>query len=164
MSKLKGLEEVLEAAKTYEKLLKQYGTEEKMAKVFKELFVKHPDVKGVAWSQWAPYFNDGEACTFSVHDPSATLEEVTDEIAASLNICYGVSCDYDEETKEGARWYGGDVDDDHTFTEEETAKLDAFLKDFNTLKIEDLFERAFGGDSTILVTPNGIVIGQAEHD
>lgn len=30
------------------------------------LFEKHPEVKSVQWRQYTPYFNDGDACTFSV--------------------------------------------------------------------------------------------------
>jgi hypothetical protein len=158
----RGLQEVVAAAKAYQKLLKKYGTEEEMGKVFKELFAKHPDVKGVAWSQFAPYFNDGSACIFSVHEPYATLEEVTQDVLDNTSGGYGVSCEYDEETKEGARWFGDDGD--YEVSEEEQAKLEAFIKDFNDIMIEDLFQRAFGEDTFIIVTPNGITIGEAEHD
>ena len=35
---------------------------------FKAVFDKHPDVKSIKWKQYTPYFNDGDACTFSVHE------------------------------------------------------------------------------------------------
>lgn len=38
----------------------------------KELFEANPSFTAVGWSQWAPYFNDGEPCEFSVHEFFAT--------------------------------------------------------------------------------------------
>jgi len=36
---------------------------------FKPLFEKYPQVKALKWTQYTPYFNDGDACTFrSNHD------------------------------------------------------------------------------------------------
>lgn len=32
-----------------------------------ELFKKHPLMESFGWTQYTPYFNDGEECTFSVH-------------------------------------------------------------------------------------------------
>ena len=32
----------------------------------KDLFEKYPDLVQFSWRQYAPYFNDGDACTFSV--------------------------------------------------------------------------------------------------
>lgn len=36
--------------------------------IFKEYFAICPEVDGVGWTQWSPYFNDGEPCTFRRHD------------------------------------------------------------------------------------------------
>lgn len=36
--------------------------------IFKEFFENSPEVKMVTWTQYAPFFNDGEACVFSVND------------------------------------------------------------------------------------------------
>jgi len=33
---------------------------------FKEYFEKRPDVYGVKWAQYTPYYNDGEPCVFRV--------------------------------------------------------------------------------------------------
>lgn len=33
-----------------------------------ELFAKYPAMKNIAWTQYTPYFNDGDACTFSVNN------------------------------------------------------------------------------------------------
>ena len=35
---------------------------------FEALFEAHPELQAVRWTQYTPYFNDGESCEFSVHD------------------------------------------------------------------------------------------------
>lgn len=35
---------------------------------FKTFFDKHPEVGSVAWTQYTPYFNDGDTCEFGVND------------------------------------------------------------------------------------------------
>lgn len=32
-----------------------------------ELFAAHPKLDSIGWSQYTPYFNDGDACVFSAH-------------------------------------------------------------------------------------------------
>lgn len=45
-------------------------------------FKKYPEVYAVTWTQYTPYFNDGEACEFSVHEPSFLSMEGFDETDA----------------------------------------------------------------------------------
>lgn len=34
---------------------------------FKEFFNNHPEAKEIVWTQYTPYFNDGDVCTFSMN-------------------------------------------------------------------------------------------------
>lgn len=60
--------EKLEAAKKAKEeasaLAKDHLTDEMTA-----IFNKHPELIAVRWTQYTPYFNDGDACEFSVHEP-----------------------------------------------------------------------------------------------
>lgn len=40
--------------------------------VTKEFFDKNPGITAFSWNQYAPYFNDGEECVFSVNTPTFT--------------------------------------------------------------------------------------------
>jgi len=40
---------------------------------FLEIFKKFPDLKTFAWTQYTPYFNDGEPCYFSVNTYSIEI-------------------------------------------------------------------------------------------
>lgn len=39
--------------------------------MFTEIFDKHPTINYFAWTQYSPYFNDGDECTFSRHEINA---------------------------------------------------------------------------------------------
>ena len=39
-----------------------------------EFLSEHKNVKAVKWSQYTPYFNDGEACVFQVYEPEFLWE------------------------------------------------------------------------------------------
>ena len=38
-----------------------------LATVFFEIFANNPKLKWVRWTQYTPYFNDGDTCVFRVH-------------------------------------------------------------------------------------------------
>ena len=47
---------------------------------FKETFAKYPNLKQVQWTQYTPYFNDGEECTFSSNHQWAEIEGIDGEL------------------------------------------------------------------------------------
>lgn len=62
----------------------------------KEFMAKHPEVARLRWLQYVPYFNDGDACEFSVHAPEVKLAvddaptEYPDEDEDEDDSYYGV--------------------------------------------------------------------------
>lgn len=63
--------------------LKTFG-KEAFTEALAPFFEANPRVDGIVWSQYTPYFNDGDACTFGVHEPylvSASLIEEFPEYA-----------------------------------------------------------------------------------
>jgi hypothetical protein len=68
-------------------------SKELMKEAFREFLDKYGEVvESVFWTQYTPYFNDGEACEFSVHDTFILLKD--DEDACE----YEGSSLYDEES------------------------------------------------------------------
>ncbi|MFO0578681.1 MAG: hypothetical protein U1A78_32160 [Polyangia bacterium] len=45
----------------------------------REFFTRFPAVRAIRWQQYTPYFNDGDACTFSVHTPRVRLDDESTE-------------------------------------------------------------------------------------
>jgi hypothetical protein len=127
----------------------------------KEIFEKHPKVESFGWSQYTPYFNDGDTCTFSANidyisingeyvDDSKWVNEttVTDwgNWNRDLRIYEGrvevPNLDYDAELSKGA--------DDIT----------EFLRNFDN----DFYITRFGDHAEITVTKDGVDVDEYEHD
>lgn len=70
----------------YKKLMQTKG-KELFVKVVKGFFDATPQVAQVSWTQYTPYFNDGEACEFGVHEPQFLLhgEHEKDDVPYSEN-------------------------------------------------------------------------------
>ncbi len=77
-----------------------------LGSLFKEFFTSYPEVSEIVWTQYAPHWNDGEACTFRVRsfelhseddagneygygDESSEIdnEELWDDFEALENYC-----------------------------------------------------------------------------
>jgi len=50
--------------------------------IFIPLFEKYPDIESISWTQFSPYFNDGEECTFSVHNDFIDIDGTVDSTLA----------------------------------------------------------------------------------
>lgn len=119
-----------------------------------EFFEAHPEVVGIAWAQYTPYFNDGDPCYFRVADPEFYL------------------------TEEGQKAIGKEprevfVDDiSFTYCDEgfSTYSLKGQLKkDAEKLVelfevLEDTLEMVFGDHAEIVATRDEIRVDQYDHD
>lgn len=65
-------EKINEAKEVYDTLVDSVTDVDK-AQLFKSIFEKYPMVSSISWRQGTPSFNDGEPCTFSVHEPSVVF-------------------------------------------------------------------------------------------
>jgi hypothetical protein len=131
--------------------VKAMGQEGALAE-FREFFNSRPEVTGIAWTQYAPYFNDGDSCEFSVHDVNYTTADDPKEAFNDFNG-YG---DY-EDPKDGLTSISWDK---NRRTDIEKAVI-AF---WDEIKDDDIFETIFGPDAKVLVTPLGVTIDECRHD
>lgn len=130
---------------------------DKLHKSFSDVFELNPKIKAVSWTQYTPYFMDGDTCTFSINE---------------VNFLTFIP-QYPRED------YSDFTDDEENVTEEDFAVnsyklhtvgltpegIDA-LKRFNTFinNNEDLMEEAFGDHVHILMTVDHLEIEEYEHD
>lgn len=90
---LEALNETINNLQALKKTL-QAQAQEGIKDAFKQFFIAFPQVKTIVWSQYTPYFNDGDECVFSVgeqifspapHDTDASrpydFEELEDDLA-----------------------------------------------------------------------------------
>ena len=86
MSTLSTLSDIKSIKENINKLRKE--AKEKVESIFKtaalELFVKHPVLKSISWTQYTPYFNDGDPCYFSSRHAYATIKFVTSDESEQL--------------------------------------------------------------------------------
>lgn len=129
---------------------------------FEEFFTKHNDVDAVRWSQYTPYFNDGDTCTFSVNDWYARPII----IAESVNSPEGL----DEEL---AEQYGCEDEDgfiDEYQYREGPAKtfmnsIKSDLSELFSLVDDDSMELMFEDHAEITVYRDGtITVEDCNHD
>jgi hypothetical protein len=71
--------------------------EELILEVFSDFFQKYPNVLEVRWSQYTPYFNDGDTCDFSANDFfGLSQKELDDEKNGDFNFiedCWDIKQD-----------------------------------------------------------------------
>lgn len=148
-SKLTQLIADFEAAqKTFQENGKKALTE-----AVREFFNDYPEVTSLSWTQFAPYFNDGDECVFSVHPLTASnASDGTDSIS------YG---EY-EGDEEDVWVYDGDYGSD-----EVPPHIDAALDEFSSLiqsdSLSDLFRSLFGNHTRVTCTREGIKTDSYDH-
>jgi hypothetical protein len=139
--------------------------------ITKEFFDKNPGITGVVWTQYTPYFNDGDTCEFSVGDPTFTNAPI-DELSSVL---YG---EYDGDT-EGV-WAAESVG--HVLTSaykwkwyEETADLikasggvdaescNLFAKAVCSSEMRDVMKAMFDDHSKVIATRDGFDVDGYDH-
>lgn len=138
----------------------QKDAQEQLKEVFADFWGKNPGVKAITWTQFAPYFNDGDPCTFSVDDPYFTNAEGSD-----INDIRWGQYDGDKENiwcedSFDPRWckvVAADVGVDADSCKELSRLLQCNV-------MVDVMEATFGNDATIIATREGFRIEGCEHD
>lgn len=121
---------------------------------FKELFVpfleKWEQVKFFRWTQFTPYFNDGEPCVFHVHD------------------LYGYTGHEEEELDDEGSLRGWRDPErlENQFGDkaaEVCSEFKVLAKEFGDIP-EDILKELFGDHARVTVTRDGIDVEEYSHD
>lgn len=122
-------------------------TKKKMAECFKDylkegfgaIFEKYPKLKSLRWEQYAPYFNDGDACIFHVwhyfEDDDILFEDGFEDTNGDD---YGYGDAYKDVADMASDIIGGADEDD--------------------------FEQLFGDGVRVTVTRDGFEVENYDHD
>ena len=137
----------------------------------KEFFDKNPGITALKWTQYTPYFNDGDACVFGVNDvyftnaPADELENITawgeyegedESVWVSQNIAYVLNSGskYYQEEAAKIRAAGG-------FDEDSCNLIDKMIQ---SGEMEDIMWEMFGDHVVITATRDGFDVNDYEHD
>lgn len=141
------LEEYNEVQRTF-----QERAREKMKEIFKEFWQANPDVNVITWTQYAPYFNDGDPCVFSVNDLTFSNATEEDDIK-ELN--WG---DYDGENEDVwscGSWGAEVIAEKVTGINVESVK--DLCKFMHSDIMKDVLESVFGSDNRVVAIREGFI-------
>ena len=125
----------------------------KLKEVFKQFWEENPEVKVVVWTQYAPYFNDGDACVFSINE--STFSNATDEDDIN-DLSYG---EYDGDNKDIWAISSWDIDRTTKGKSRVNGESVKLLCNFLTSDaMEDVLESMFGSDNKIVATREGFAV------
>jgi hypothetical protein len=121
--------------------------------LFDECFAAHPEVLGFRWTQYTPYFNDGDACRFGVH-----------EIRVKLAGNEKDTGDYEDGFTEYSGWsYSADYRQKFPAAESYATAVRGIHEGVAALG-KDAMETLFGDHAEVTVTREGIEVDEYSHD
>ena len=112
LESIKAKIEAIEAQK--KAMVEELRTE--FPKLFEELFAKSKLIDSFGWTQYTPYFNDGDTCEFGVHADDPYVNDVD---------TYGIDW-YSWKVKHGH--YQSELMNDESINIEESKIVDEFIK------------------------------------
>jgi hypothetical protein len=124
---------------------------------FKNFFNEVPEVKLIKWTQYTPYFNDGDACIFGVNEP--TFSNADD---ASLVNPWG-EYEGDEDDAGNVFCFQGTYDLPKELKGKK-AQINAMARLICDGAMEDVMLAAFGDHAVVTVTATGIETEEYEDD
>lgn len=127
----------------------------------KEFFDENPKLESFGWTQYTPYFNDGDTCEFEAN---------TDYIY--VNGVYIEDCEWYNKTKVtdygkynyDKRVYEGRVEVANPDYDEELVNVTNEIKSFLSYFEDDFFKDQFGDHTIVTITKNGVETDQYDHD
>lgn len=131
-----------------------------LQEAFDSFLAENPEVLGISWNQYTPYFNDGDTCEFGVNEPSLllTAQGYKDLLDQDMS-------DEDAEALLEARW-----PDDYSYALRESKNARAqqlysnFLEFIRNVVDDELYLATFGDHAKITVTRDGFKEEKCDHD
>jgi len=152
-----------------------------------EIFDNNPDFNSFAWTQYTPYFNDGDSCDFSAHtdyiyindeeEETSFYDVETDlkELKKKDKVIKSLQKEIEELIKQGKKeednWeikHNKDrIEKLNNLNIEEVEKRYNFMKDIEDLMKnmdQDVLETMFGDHVKVVVTRDGAETERYDHD
>jgi hypothetical protein len=130
-------------------------------------FVRDNNISGLIWEQYTPYFNDGEACIFSVGEPALILRNPEavfssyDEENCVPELSYS---DWDRIMgPDEPGWYEHvkNLIEETGLTKGTFETAQSFVQQL--MGMEDVLKQAFGDHVHVKVTAEGVDVDEYNH-
>ena len=139
--------------------------------IFKVFFDSYPEIKEIRWKQFTPYFNDGDTCTFSVHEkyfiakeynPNDDLDkyEPFELYEKPSNWVINMAHKYPDYKKTVDLWDENCQNPRFVEIAEAVANFKAFLDSVE----EDIYYDIFGDHIEIVASSSGFDVEDYDHD
>lgn len=128
----------------------------------KVFFVENPAVKAIVWNQYTPYFNDGDTCEFSVHEPCFTNAEGDDLDDISWGEYNG-----DREGIWASESWGinnSQAQADDAYIGVNAQSCYNFSNIITSAEMQDVMLHMFGDHVRVVVTAEGFDVSSCDHD
>lgn len=168
----KTLDELADARKAYEK-----KAQEIVKHIFKDIFKQIPELQMIRWVQYAPHFNDGDECIFSVHEPAfiggtkAAIEALSEDDDfideggwGSFEYCDGEVLERHGIVDLNPSSYASEHQKHKSPLNGEQKKLLKKLSKAMQGELEDALKEAYGTDAEVTVTAKGANVEEYSHD
>lgn len=148
--------------KEYDKRVKTDAKE--IVHMLKDLISDSDGIEAIRWSQYTPYFNDGDVCEFGVNDLEIKFDQKKFPVTKDL--------EEDEEEEEFVQDWQFDKffeRQEDVINFKEVAALEKKVKVFQDIhselqNMEDGLKEAFGDHVTVTVTRKGIETESYDHE
>lgn len=127
----------------------------------KSIFQKYTKLESFGWSQYTPYFNDGDICVFTANTDYLKINGEFAEESKWYNV---------NSIKDWGKWnpklkkYVGRVETVNESYDEVLAKATDEIRDFLSLFDNDFFLRKFGDHADVTINSSGFSVDECEHD
>lgn len=134
----------------------------------KAIFDTYPDLIAVGWSQYTPYWNDGDPCEFSVHESQIQWKGVTDQDDFEdedygdewLHDLNGYEYQQKMHNKYPKEKYYIMKDENEVQMHKAVDDVNAILREID----ESTMEEMFGDHVFVTVTKEGVTTEGYDHD
>lgn len=149
------IEEFQKLRDQYKKALSQNG-KELMAEAFRTVFDENPNLIKIQWTQYTPYFNDGDPCIFSrkvMNYYFSSLEEKDEDDEDEGIPLYSMNYKVSSKSK------------DYEVYRAVIPSLEKFENTISRTFDDSIFEEVFGNDQKVIATraDNSIVFETEDY-
>jgi hypothetical protein len=130
-----------------------------LQEAFDDFFAKVPEAEAITWTQYTPYFTDGDTCEFGVNEMCLKLS------ADARSNLLGIEEDEDSYEEWLNNKWESDAHELDDLDEPRGPEIAALFSELvGDVQDDDLFLAAFGDHVAVTVTRKGIRTDYCEHD
>ena len=136
-------------------------SEEVFFKGAKQIFESHPKLESISWTQYTPYFADGDTCVFSAQTDylqvNGEYADENDTLSPTIVKVYGT-------WNRQKQVYEGRIEEPNpNFDKELSDGVDA-ISEFLGVFDDDFYKSQFGDHVRVTITANGVDTEDYDHE